>query len=124
MKREYDFSKMKELKNRYAGKKQAVGINLNSEVVDYFKGMADETGRPYQKLIDFSSRLREKAQETDDEVGSAGVSILSPSPDGSTSHVNCPRNYLRIFLTSGLSHRVSLANWYGGKFRVNVTTSP
>ena len=52
MKREYDFSKMKELKNRYAGKKQAVGINLNSEVVDYFKGMADETGRPYQKLID------------------------------------------------------------------------
>ena len=51
-KREYDFSKMKELKNRYAGKKQAVGINLSPEVVDYFKGLADETGLPYQKLID------------------------------------------------------------------------
>ena len=52
MKKEYDFSKMKELKNPYAGKKQAVGINLSPEVVDYFKGLADETGLPYQKLID------------------------------------------------------------------------
>src|ERR1700722_20217347 len=52
MKKEYDFPKMKELKNPYAGKKQAVGINLSPEVVDYFKGLADETGLPYQKLID------------------------------------------------------------------------
>jgi predicted DNA binding CopG/RHH family protein len=52
MKREYDLSKMKELKNPYKGKKQAVGINLSPEVVDYFKGLADETGLPYQKLID------------------------------------------------------------------------
>jgi len=37
MKKEYDFSKMKELKNPYTGKKQAVGINLSPEVVDYFK---------------------------------------------------------------------------------------
>ena len=29
MKKEYDFSKMKELKNPYTGKKQAVGINLS-----------------------------------------------------------------------------------------------
>jgi uncharacterized DUF497 family protein len=36
MKKEYDFSKMKELKNPYRGKKQAVGINLSPEVVDYF----------------------------------------------------------------------------------------
>jgi hypothetical protein len=36
MKQEYDFSKMKELKNPYKGKKQAVGINLSSQVVDYF----------------------------------------------------------------------------------------
>jgi hypothetical protein len=34
MKKEYDFSKMKELKNPYTGKKQAVGINLSPEVVD------------------------------------------------------------------------------------------
>jgi hypothetical protein len=38
MKKEYDFSKMKELKNPYTGKKQAVGINLSPKVVDYFKG--------------------------------------------------------------------------------------
>ena len=52
MKKEYDFRKMKELKNPYAGKKKAVGINLSPEVVDYFKKLANTTGLPYQKLID------------------------------------------------------------------------
>jgi predicted DNA binding CopG/RHH family protein len=52
MKKEYNFSRMKELKNPYTEKKQAVGINLSPEVVDYFKALADETGLPYQKLID------------------------------------------------------------------------
>jgi predicted DNA binding CopG/RHH family protein len=52
MKKEYDFSKMKELKNPYAGKKMAVGINLSPEVIDYFKELALETKIPYQKLID------------------------------------------------------------------------
>jgi len=52
MKKEYDFSKLKEVKNPYAGKKKAVGINLSPAVVDYFKGLAEETGLPYQKLID------------------------------------------------------------------------
>lgn len=52
MKREYDFSKLKELKNPYARKKKAVGINLSAEVLDYFKGLAEETRLPYQKLID------------------------------------------------------------------------
>jgi hypothetical protein len=52
MKKEYDFSKLKELKNVYAGKKKAVGINLSPEVVDYFKGLAEQTRLPYQKLID------------------------------------------------------------------------
>lgn len=52
MKKEYNFSKMKEVKNPYTGKKQAVGINLSPEVVGYFKALADETGLPYQKLID------------------------------------------------------------------------
>jgi predicted DNA binding CopG/RHH family protein len=52
MKKAYDFSKLKEIKNPYAGKKKAVGINLSPEVVDYFKGLAEETGLPYQKLID------------------------------------------------------------------------
>jgi len=52
MKREYDFSKLKELKNPYAGKKKAVGINLSREVLDYFKALAEEANLPYQKLID------------------------------------------------------------------------
>src|SRR5438552_1470611 len=52
MRKEYDFSKLKELKNPYAKKKKAVGINLSPEVVDYFKRLAEETGLPYQKLID------------------------------------------------------------------------
>lgn len=52
MKKEYDFSKMKEVKNPYLGKKLAVGIMLSAEVVAYFKRQARETGIPYQKLID------------------------------------------------------------------------
>ena len=52
MRKEYDFSKLKALKNPYARKKKAVGINLSPEVVDYFKRLAEETGLPYQKLID------------------------------------------------------------------------
>jgi len=52
MKKAYDFSKWKEIKNPYAGKKKAVGSNLSPEVVDYFKGLAEEAGLPYQKLID------------------------------------------------------------------------
>lgn len=52
MKKEYDFSKMKEIKNPYIGKKKAVGINLSPQVIDYFKRIAEKTGIPYQKLID------------------------------------------------------------------------
>ncbi len=52
MKKEYDFSRLKELKNPYVRKKKAVGINLSPAVVDYFKALADQTGLPYQKLID------------------------------------------------------------------------
>jgi predicted DNA binding CopG/RHH family protein len=52
MKKEYDFGKLREVKNPYVGKKKAVGINLSPEVLDYFKGLAEETGLPYQKLID------------------------------------------------------------------------
>ena len=52
MRKEYDFSKLKQLKNPYPRKQKAVGINLRPEVLDYFKGLAEETGLPYQKLID------------------------------------------------------------------------
>jgi predicted DNA binding CopG/RHH family protein len=52
MKKEYDFSRLKELKNPYPRKKKAVGINLSPQVLDYFKELASETGLAYQKLID------------------------------------------------------------------------
>ncbi len=29
-----------------------MAINLSPHVLDYFKGLADETGLPYQKLLD------------------------------------------------------------------------
>ena len=50
MKKEYDFSKG--VKNPYAKKlKQQITININNDVIDYFKQMAEETGIPYQTLI-------------------------------------------------------------------------
>lgn len=52
MKNEYEFSRLKELKNSYPKKKRVVGINLSPEVVDYFKSLAEQTRLPYQKLID------------------------------------------------------------------------
>jgi predicted DNA binding CopG/RHH family protein len=52
MRKEYNFSKMKPVKNPYPRMKMAIGINLSPEVIDYFKKMADETKIPYQKLID------------------------------------------------------------------------
>ncbi len=53
MKKEFDLSKMKEVKNLYPKKKKKlVGINLSPEVIDYFKKLSDDAGIPYQKLID------------------------------------------------------------------------
>ncbi len=51
MKGEYDFTKA--IKNPYVGKlpKQQVTIRLDSEVVLYFKQMAEKTGIPYQTII-------------------------------------------------------------------------
>lgn len=44
---------MKEVPNRYKGKiKKSVGINLSPEVIDYFKKMSEDSGIPYQRLID------------------------------------------------------------------------
>jgi hypothetical protein len=41
--------KRKKLKNRHTTR-NAVGINLSPEVVDYFKGLADETGLPLPEI--------------------------------------------------------------------------
>ena len=57
MKDEYDFSKMKSRKNLYASKlKKSVTIRLGEDVISYFKDMAEESGVPYQSLINLYLR--------------------------------------------------------------------
>ena len=52
MKKEYDLSKMASRKNPYAKKlKKSVTIRMGEDVLEYFKGMAEETEIPYQSLI-------------------------------------------------------------------------
>ena len=52
MKAEYDLSKMKSRPNPYARQlKKQVTLRMSPEVIAYFKGMAAETGIPYQSLI-------------------------------------------------------------------------
>ena len=57
MKSEYDLGKMKSRKNPYASKlKKPVTMRLSEDVVEYFKEMAEETGVPYQSLINLYLR--------------------------------------------------------------------
>ena len=50
MRDEYDFSKAR--KNPYLQKeKKQITINLNSDVIEYFKQQAERSGIPYQTLI-------------------------------------------------------------------------
>jgi len=57
MKKEYDLSKMKSRKNPYASKlKKAVTMRLSEDVIDYFKSMAEDSGVPYQSLINLYLR--------------------------------------------------------------------
>jgi uncharacterized protein (DUF4415 family) len=57
MRQEYDFSKMKSRRNPYAPKlKRQVTIRMGDDVIGYFKAMAEETGIPYQSLINLYLR--------------------------------------------------------------------
>jgi uncharacterized protein (DUF4415 family) len=57
MKKEYDFSKMKGRKNPYARElKKQVTIRMGVDIIDYFKKMAEESGIPYQNLINLYLR--------------------------------------------------------------------
>ena len=50
MKKEYDFSKS--VKNPYAKYlKKQVTLRLGIDVIEYFKNLSEETGVPYQNLI-------------------------------------------------------------------------
>ena len=57
MKDEYDLSKMKSRRNPYAAKlKRQVTIRMSDDVIEYFKGMSERTGVPYQTLINLYLR--------------------------------------------------------------------
>lgn len=52
MRDDYDFSNG--IKNPYADKlKKQITIRLDDEVINYFKNMAEETGMPYQNIINY-----------------------------------------------------------------------
>lgn len=57
MRKEYDLSKMKSRRNPYAAKlKRQVTIRMGDDVIEYFKSMSEETGIPYQTLINLYLR--------------------------------------------------------------------
>ena len=53
MRKEYDFSRMKGRKNPFARRlKKQITIRIGNDTLDYFREMSEETGVPYQNLID------------------------------------------------------------------------
>ncbi len=55
MRKQYDFSKAK--RNPYAARlKKQITIRLDPPTIDYFKGLAEEMGVPYQTLINLYLR--------------------------------------------------------------------
>lgn len=57
MRKEYDFAKMKGRKNPYAKNlKKQVTIRIGADIIEYFKNLAEETGVPYQSLINLYLR--------------------------------------------------------------------
>jgi uncharacterized protein (DUF4415 family) len=59
MRKEYDFSKAR--RNPYTARlKKQITIRLDEPTIDYFRGVSDESGIPYQTLINLY--LRDCAQ--------------------------------------------------------------
>ena len=57
MREHYDFATMLGKRNPYIKHlKQPVTIRLDNDAVDYFKAMTEETGIPYQTLINLYLR--------------------------------------------------------------------
>lgn len=57
MKKEYDLTTMNKQKNPFAKQlKKQVTLRMGLDVIDYFKNMSDETGIPYQNLINLYLR--------------------------------------------------------------------
>jgi uncharacterized protein (DUF4415 family) len=62
MRKEYDLKKMKLVENPYVEKlKKSVTIRLDTDVIDYFKKLSEQTNRPYQSLVnDFLKSCKEQ----------------------------------------------------------------
>lgn len=57
MRAQYDFSKMKGVRNPYRSQlKQSITIRLDRATISYFKGLATELNMPYQHLINLYLR--------------------------------------------------------------------
>ena len=57
MKKEYDLTKMKKRKNPFAKQlKKQITIRMGVDIIEYFKTMSDDTGIPYQNLINLYLR--------------------------------------------------------------------
>ncbi len=57
MRKEYDFSNMKGRRNPYTKQlKKQITIRLGVDILEYFKELAEETGIPYQNLINLYLR--------------------------------------------------------------------
>ena len=57
MREEYDIKNLNPRKNPYANKlKKQITINVDSSIIDFFKNLSDDTGIPYQTLINLYLR--------------------------------------------------------------------
>lgn len=57
MRAEYDLTKMKRRRNPYARRlKKQLTIRMGLDIIEHFKKMAEETGIPYQNLINLYLR--------------------------------------------------------------------
>lgn len=57
MREEYDIKNLNPRKNPYANKlKKQITINVDSSIIDFFKDLSDDTGIPYQTLINLYLR--------------------------------------------------------------------
>ena len=57
MKREYDLSKMKWIRNPYIKYlKRPITIRIDQDIVQYFKDLSEELNQPYQRLMNRALR--------------------------------------------------------------------
>ena len=60
MREEYDIKNLNPRKNPYSKRiKKQVTINLDGDVIDYFKAQSESSGIPYQTLSDCVAQKRE-----------------------------------------------------------------